>query len=147
MLTKVMSKILFKIFQLGKISTLLFACFSYYSTTACDCVMYPVSSYYDTTSNISIVKVLKISDLESGIAVVTVEVIEKLKGNISQKKKIDFITTTNDCSFHFHLWKKYLLFFHSKEDKYEVNECSYSDLVNKSWSNIRKIRKLSHFKH
>ena len=108
--------------------------------------MYPVSSYYDTTSNISIAKVLKISDLKTGIKIVKVEVIEKLKGKIAQKKKIDFITTTDDCSFHFHLGERYLLFFHLKGDKYEVNECSYSDLMKKSWSNIRKIRELSRSK-
>ena len=108
--------------------------------------MYPVSSYYDTTSNISIVKVLKISDLKTGNSIITVEIIEKLKGKIAKKKKIDFITTTDNCSFHFHLGEKYLLFFHSREDKYEVNECSYSDLMKKSWSNIRKIRELSHHK-
>lgn len=147
MLIKVMSKILFKIFQLGKINILLFTFFSYYNATACDCIMYPVSSYYDTTSNISIAKVLKISQSESGIAIVTVEVIEKLKGKITRKKKIDFITTTDDCSFHFYLGERYLLFFHPKGDKYEVNECSYSDLMKKSWSNIRKIRNLIHHKH
>ena len=147
MLIKVMSKILFKIFRLGKINILLFTFFSYHNTVACDCIMYPVASYYDTTSNISIAKVLKISQSESDITIVTVEVIEKLKGKISRKKKIDFMTTTDGCSFHFCLGETYLLFFHSKGDKYEVNECSYSDLMKKSWSNIRKVRNLSHHKH
>lgn len=146
MLIKIMSKILFKIFRLAKINIFLFTFLSCYGTNACDCIMYPVSSYYDTTSNISIVKVLKISDLKTGNSIITVEIIEKLKGKIAKKKKIDFITTTDNCSFHFHLGEKYLLFFHSREDKYEVNECSYSDLMKKSWSNIRKIRELSHHK-
>lgn len=147
MLVKTMLKILFKIFRLGKINIFLFTFLCYYNTNACDCIMYPVSSYYDTTSNISVVKVLKISALKTGYSIVTVEVIEKLKGKIAKKKKIDFITTADNCSFHFYLREKYLLFFHSREDKYEVNECSYSDLMKKSWNNIRKIRELSHHKH
>lgn len=146
MLIKIMSKILFKIFRLGKINILLFAFLPFYRANACDCIMYPISSYYDTTSNISITKVLKISNLKTGIEIVTVEIIEKLKGKSVKKKKIDFIATTDNYSFHFQLGKRYLLFFHLKGENYEVNECSYSDLLKKSWSNIREIRELSRFK-
>ena len=142
-----MSKILFKIFRLGKINIFLFTFLSCHSLSACDCIMYPIASYYDTTSNISIAKVLKISDLKTGIEIVTVEIIEKLKGKIAKKKKINFMTTTDNCSFQFHLGEKYLLFFHSRGDVYEVNEGSYSDLMRKSSSNIRKIRKLSRSEH
>lgn len=143
MLTSRMLKELLKISQLKRINIilliLLFANFS----NACDCIMHPLLSYYDSTSYISSVKVLDI-DESSLIAkdkiFVTVEILKKFKGNIKEEQKIVFETSSDNCDFHFVKNKKYLLFYH-KNDNYLVNRCSYSDMLRKSHRNMKKLKR------
>lgn len=107
--------------------------------------MFPVSKYYDSTSNIFIAKVLKIKKQTptSSISNVTVQIVENLKGKLMKKRIFNFVTdSNNNCDFNFNLGKTYLLFSHSVSGNYFVNSCSYSDNIINSKKTIKKLRTL-----
>jgi hypothetical protein len=118
---------------------------------ACDCILYPISNYVDTTSYILVFKVDSITDKKNEdyeyifeknnkgyTAIGTVIEVVKAKSNLMNK--IVFDSDFSNCDFLFKKGESYLIFAHKRGSVYYVNKCSYSDLLKNSKCNIRRIK-------
>ncbi|NLU92485.1 hypothetical protein [Chitinophaga sp. Ak27] len=118
---------------------------------ACDCIMYPVTSYIPTSEFIFIVKVKQVHKEEVSYYKgyrATVEVAEVLKGKMFPGQELEFDSIDNgNCTFVFDSNETYLLFAFKKNNKFYVYPCSYSEKACDSRKNIRIIKKYLRNKH
>jgi hypothetical protein len=124
--------------------------FSSFKSKGCDCIMYPVRCYVDTSQYIIIGKVVQNLDtlntfpLNVNIgykAKVLLINILKSKDDIKVRDTIEFSSDFNDCSLKFTKGETYLLFAHKVGDKFYVYHCSYSDNLKMAKKYLRQVRK------
>jgi len=113
------------------------------SVFACDCIMYPVQSYIDTSEYIILAKTERVTQ-EKGMPNMhhaSMSVTRIFKGGLKKGEIVDFGSDGSDCSLRFEENKEYLLFCFKMNGKFYVYPCSYSDESKVSQKNIRKIEK------
>lgn len=111
---------------------------------SCDCIMYPIEKYIDTSKYIVKARVVHIVNYDNETNTcekVILKVIKIYKGKIIQKRSVECYFDKVNCPFKFAINKKYLLFGHFIEDKFYVYDCSYSDEMRFSKLNIKKVKK------
>jgi hypothetical protein len=114
------------------------------SLYACDCIMYPVEKYIDTSECIITAEVIKIINKDSmqyyGNSAI-LRVTKVYKGKMKSMEIIEFGSDGSDCSLKFEQNKKYFLFCCQRNSKYYVYHCSYSDDLNTASKNVRKVKR------
>lgn len=114
---------------------------TYFNSNACDCIIYPVKSYYDTTQYVFVGKVIN-SIKNDTINKAELEILYYLKGNKRESRVYTIISSADDCGFQFEVNKKYLLFTYFKNEVFILPSCTLSDKKNKSRKIIREIKHL-----
>lgn len=125
------------------------------NSEACDCIMYPIEYYVDTSQYIFTGEVIQNLDtdqftypkINAGYeAKILVQHIFESK-SIIKNDTVYFSSDSSDCSLRFIKGEKYLFFAHKIGNNFYIYRCSYSDKLNVSKKNIRKIkRELARFK-
>ena len=110
---------------------------------SCDCNMYPIEKYIDTSENIILVKVNKLINPNSAAksSKAIVQLLKVYKGGVKKKQKIEFESDNSNCSFVFKQSGIYFLFCFLRNNKYYVYQCSYSDDKKYSLNNIKRVKR------
>ena len=100
-----------------------------FSLQACDCIMYPLECYVDTTKFIFVGNVTRMDSTS-----ISMELTEVYKGKGYFEKTALFKNQRkSNCDFMFEEDTQYVIFAHREEDGFfVVNTCSYSGLYSKS---------------
>jgi hypothetical protein len=114
---------------------------TYINSNACDCIIYPVKSYYDTTQYVFVGKVIN-SIRNDTINKAEIEISYYLKGNKVESRVYTIISSVDNCGFQFEVNRKYLLFAYFKNEVFILPPCTLSDKKNKSRKIIREIKRI-----
>ncbi len=114
-------------------------------SSACDCLMKPVTVNADESKYVLIVHVTKTEDEAEGYykgSKATVSVSEVLKGDVKKGEVLAFEDKDlSNCTFLFEAGKSYLLFAYRQGDKFTVYRCTHSDELMNSKKKLKAIRR------